>query len=393
MRTPWAILTALTLARVTMGFQFQSVAAMGPVLTTESAISYAALGTLMGIYLLPGAFVSVPGGWFGQRFGDKRIVLIGLAMMTGGGALLALSDSYEVMLAGRLISGTGAVLLNVLLTKMVTDWFVGDRIVTAMGILISSWPLGIAVALLSIGPLAEGAGVAWAFAVPVAACSLALLLVAVVYTSPPGAQTSESTSAGTATGGLTANEWWGVLLSGCVWCFYNIAFILPLSFGPELLTARGMGLIEAGALVSLTSWLIIPALPLGGWLAEKIGRPTTIMMVSFIAIAAVTWMIPLTSSYVVMFALLGLIFGPAGGLVMALPSKVLRSGNRALGMGIFYTVYYVGMGIFPAIAGYLRDVTGDPAVTFWFSGAMILVAMLALIGFSRLVRQVSLNPG
>ena len=376
-----------------MGFQFQSVAAVGPVLTTESAISYAALGTLMGIYLLPGAFVSVPGGWFGQRFGDKRIVLIGLAMMTGGGALLALSDSYEVMFAGRLISGTGAVLLNVLLTKMVTDWFVGDRIVSAMGVLISSWPLGIAIALVSIGPLAEHAGVAWAFAIPVVACSLALLLVALVYTNPPGTQTSESNPAATSTGGLTANEWWGVVLSGCVWCFYNVAFILPLSFGPEFLTARGMGLIEAGALVSLTSWLIIPALPLGGWIAEKIGRPSAIMMVSFIAIAAVTWLIPLSSSYAMMFAMLGLIFGPAGGLIVALPANVLRSGNRAIGMGIFFTVYYVGMGIFPAIAGYLRDLTGDPAVTFWFSGVMILAAIPALMGFSRIAQRVSGNPG
>jgi MFS family permease len=47
---------------------------------------------------------AIPGGWFGKRFGDKRVVLTGLAMMTVGGALLALSDVYEIMFAGRLIS-------------------------------------------------------------------------------------------------------------------------------------------------------------------------------------------------------------------------------------------------------------------------------------------------
>lgn len=383
----WLILCALTLARVTMGFQFQSLAAVGPVLTVETAISYAALGTLMGIYLLPGVFFSIPSGWLGKRFGDKRLVLIGLTMMTLGGALLTASQVYEVMFAGRLISGIGAVLLNVLVTKMVSDWFTDHRMVTAMSILISSWPLGIAIALVTIGPLSEAAGLAWAFAIPVAVCALALLLVAAVYVSPEDAAGKETSPDGKAAPGLTRFELWGVLLSGCVWCFYNVAFILPLSFGPEFLTSRVTSLAAAGAIVSLTSWLIIPALPVGGWVAERIGRPTAVMAISFIAIAMVIWTIPVTSSYILMFAVLGLIFGPAGGLIMAMPAQVLRKENRAVGMGIFFCIYYVGMGIFPTIAGYIRDITGNPAAPFWFAGLMILVGMLALIGFRTLVAR------
>jgi len=273
----------------------------------------------------------------------------------------------------------------VLVTKMVADWFVGHRIVTAMGILISSWPLGIAIALLTMGSLTEQAGLAWAFTIPVVICALALLLVATVYTSPPSARISASNSNKKAVGGLTPHEFRGIVLCGCVWCFYNVAFILPLSFGPEFLTAKGMGLAAAGAVVSLTSWLIIPALPMGGWIAEHIGRPIRTMVVSFIAIAIVIWMIPLTSYYAVMFALLGLIFGPAGGLIMALPTQVLRAENRAVGMGVFFTVYYIGMGIFPAIAGFARDISGDPAAPFWFAGIIILMAMLALLSFAVVV--------
>ncbi len=388
MQRHWLILIALTLARTTMGFQFQSLAAVGATLTAETVISYTALGTLIGIYLLPGALIALPGGWLGKRFGDKRVVLVGLVMMTGGGALLAISDVYEVMFTGRLVSGTGAVLLNVLVTKMVTDWFAGHRIVTAMGILISSWPLGIAIALLTMGPLAEVAGLTWAFAIPVAACALALLLVAAVYTDPPDAPVGEVKFSWKSVGGLTPNELWGAVLSGCVWCFYNVAFILPLSFGPEFLTAKGMGLAAAGAVASLASWLIIPALPLGGWFAERIGRPMSTIVISFIAIAIAIWMIPLTSSYVVMFAILGVVFGPAGGLIMALPAQVLRSENRAIGMGIFYTVYYIGMGICPAIAGYARDISGNPAAPLWIAGLMILVAILALLGFRIVQRAV-----
>jgi MFS family permease len=390
MKPLWLILTTLTLARTTMGFQFQSVAAVGPLLTANSTITHTELGALIGIYLLPGALFAIPGGWLGKRFGDKRVVLTGLAMMTLGGALLALFDTYEIMFIGRLISGLGAVLLNVLVTKMVTDWFAEHRITTAMGVLISSWPLGIAIALLTMGPLEEMIGLRWAFLVPVAICAIALLLVFIIYTNPPG---STETAKGTnvlAKGKLTRHEFWGVVLSGCVWCLYNTALILPLSFGPGYLVTQGVTLTSAGAIVSLTSWLIIPALPLGAWIAERIGRPVPTMVVTFLAIAILTWMVPVTSFYLVIFATLGLIFGPAGGLIMALPAQVLSRENRAIGMGIFYSIYYAGMGILPAIAGYVRDVTGNPATPFILAGIAILIAVLALLGFRTIqIRQMT----
>jgi MFS family permease len=377
MKQLWLILATLTLARTTMGFQFQSVAAVGPVLTSESIISYTELGVLIGIYLLPGALFAIPGGWFGKRFGDKRVVLTGLAMMTLGGATLAISEVYEVMFVGRLVSGLGAVLLNVLVTKMVTDWFAEHRIATAMGVLISSWPLGIAIALLTLSPLESWIGLRLT--------AIALLLVAAVYTNPPGTSEPGNNSSQPGKRKLTAYELWGVVLSGSVWCLYNVALILPLSFGTEYLVAQGITLTAAGASVSLTSWLIIPALPLGAWIAERIGKPVSTMVVTFALIAMLVCAIPFTGSYALVFAAIGIIFGPAGGLIMALPAQVLHKDNRAMGMGIFYTIYYAGMGIFPAIAGYTRDATGDPAAPFFIAGIAIIFAILALIGF-RIVK-------
>jgi predicted MFS family arabinose efflux permease len=383
----WLILATLTFARMTMGFQFQSMAAVGPLIATDSQITYTQLGALIGIYLLPGAFFAIPGGWLGKRFGDKRIVLGGLAMMTVGGALLALFDDYQVMFAGRLISGLGAVLLNVLVTKMVTDWFAERRIETAMGILISSWPLGIAIALLTMGPIAAAIGTQAAFFVTVAISAIALLLVAVIYTSPPGASDAVPPAGQPRSVKLTRFELLGVVLGGVVWCFYNIAFILVLSFGPEFLVARGMSLVAAGATVSIASWLVIPALSVGGWAAERIGRPTAIMVVTLLIIALLIIAIPFTTSYVMIFAAIGIIFGPAGGLIMALPAQVLQKENRAMGMGIFFTIYYVGMGVFPTIAGYTREVTGNPAAPLVLAAITLLVAVMALAGL-RVLQQI-----
>jgi len=389
MQRLWLILATLTLARMTMGFQFQSVASVGPVLTSGSILSHTELGALIGAYLLLGALFAIPGGWFGKRFGDKRVVLVGLALMTLGGALLAVSQSYELMFCGRLLSGIGAVLLNVLITKMVTDWFAGERITTAMGVLISSWPFGIALALLTIGPLESVFGLRFAFAVPVALCALALVLVALIYRNPPEASGAAAEPIGSPQARLSGYELRGVVLSGFVWCLYNVAFILPLSFGPEYLVTRGLTLTSAGATVSLASWLVIPALPLGAMLAERLARPFATIVVTFLAIAALIFAIPFTSSHVILFAALGIVFGPAGGLIMALPAQVLSKHNRAVGMGIFFAIYYAGMGIFPAIAGFALDVTKDPAAPIYLASLAIMLAMIALLAFRSVrARQV-----
>ena len=124
-----------------------------------------------------------------------------------------------------------------------------------------------------MSPLQEVIGLRMTFFIPVAICAIALLSIATIYVNPPEPAESDKGSSDPTKGKLTPYEFWGVVLSGCVWCLYNVAFILPLSFGPEFLVTKSITLTSAGAIVSLASWLIIPALPLGAWAAKRIGRP------------------------------------------------------------------------------------------------------------------------
>ncbi len=180
----WTILLVLFLARAAMGFRFQSIASVSPLLVADLAIDFALPGALVGGYMLPGVIVAIPGALLGQRFGDKRIVLLGLALMVLGSALVAGADRYAVALVGRVVSGAGAALLNVLLAKMVADWFVNRELSTAMAIPVTSWPLGIGLGLVTLGPLAVATS--WALAIQATAwvCAAALALVAAAYRSP-----------------------------------------------------------------------------------------------------------------------------------------------------------------------------------------------------------------
>src|SRR5688572_24591633 len=183
MANPWLILFVLFLARTAMGFQFQSVAAVSPLLVADLALDLALFGTLIGAWMLPGVALAIPGGLLGKRLGDKPVTLAGLALMALGSLVTAGAAEYWSALAGRVVSGTGAVLLNVLLAKMVADWFSGRHIATAMGILVISWPVGIGAALVVLGPLSVA--LTWPFALQVAAwvCVAALLLRSEEHTS------------------------------------------------------------------------------------------------------------------------------------------------------------------------------------------------------------------
>jgi cyanate permease len=383
MHERWLILAALTFARTAMGFQFQSVAAVSPSLVDAFQLSYAGLGTLIGLYLVPGFAVALPGGVLGQLFGDKRVVCLGLTAMALGGALMGIADSAITLGIGRVLSGAGAVVLNVLLTKMVTDWFAGRELVLAMGVLVSSWPLGVALALVVLPELAQALSWPAAMHLPAVLSAVGLLLVAACYRAPVIAKAADD---GGRRFDLTRRELGLTALAGLAWTFFNVGFISVLAFTPAFLVATGYASTAAAAAVSIVGWVSIPAVPLGAWLAHRIDRGDAVMLASLLFTALATWSIATVGGSLALFAAIGLIGGPPAGLIMALPAEAARAERRAVAMGVYYTCYYIGMGVLPAFAGYARDATGDPAAPLWFAGAMSIAAGLALVAF-RLVQS------
>src|SRR5262249_33178890 len=127
LRSRWGVLAILFLVRLTMAFQFQSVAAVAPLVEKTFGVVRADIGLLIGLYFTPGVFLALPGGAIGARFGDKETALVALALMMTGSMTMALADAWSLQIAGRLVAGMGGVLLSVQLTKMTTDWFAGKE--------------------------------------------------------------------------------------------------------------------------------------------------------------------------------------------------------------------------------------------------------------------------
>ncbi len=388
MQNRWLILAVLFVARTAMAFQFQSIAAVSPMLVSQLALDYAQIGLLLGIYMLPGVVISIPGGMLGSRFGDKTVVICGLLLMAVGGLVIALTDQYGLALAGRLVSGIGAVLLNVLLSKMTSDWFAGRGIVGAMAVLVTSWPVGIGAALVIEPRLAAGQGWPLAVHATVIAAVVSLVLVALIYRARSPAASSAPAHRWYE---LSRHEFVAVSLAGLVWALYNVSYILLVTFAPPLLIDRGLSAIDAGVAASFATWTLIVSVPLGGLLVEQTGRPMLLTMggLTLTAMAIVAVAAAGEARWVI--ALSGFVAGLPARAIMARPTRVVRPQSRAVGMGLFFTWYYLAMALMPSLAGMLRDLSGDPRMPLLFA-AVLGAATLVVLWLFAAATRVSASP-
>ena len=62
MTNRWVVLGALFVARSALGFHFQSVASVAPLLVEDLGIDFTAIGTLIGLFSLLGVLTALPAG-------------------------------------------------------------------------------------------------------------------------------------------------------------------------------------------------------------------------------------------------------------------------------------------------------------------------------------------
>lgn len=383
----WAMLLVIFLTRTSMGFQFQSIAALTSFLVPAFALSYAEVGLLMGLFMLPGVVIAVPGGLLGQRFGSLRVVVVGLGLMIVGGMIVSYSAGLHTAAFGRAIGGVGGVLVNIMLARMVADWFRERELQTAMGLMLSAWPFGMALALVILGPLA--AATSWRIAeyVTVAAAGLALALIALAYRDAPAERGAPAASVNEPARfhlGVPGRVWALAVSAGIGWAVLNASVIVVASFAPSFLMSRGASVAEAGGITGLALWISILSVPLGGLVADRLKRPRLLVVAGCVA-TAITIACAARAPWPALWLVAsGILLGLPPGIMMALLPRAVRPEHLATALGVFYALFYLGMAVSQTVAGYLRDVTGDAAMPLLFASGLMLVTIAAVAVFWRI---------
>jgi predicted MFS family arabinose efflux permease len=369
----WVILAVLFAARAATGFQFQSVGSAANLLMQDLAIDYSRIGMLLGAYLLPGVIVAFPAGLLGRRFQEKTLGLAGLALMVISGVTLSICDGFVAALAARIVGGVGATIAILVATKMTTDWFDGREIVLAMSLLQVSWPFGAMLALPIQAFIGQSFG--WPAVMMSGAIVAGAAFCAFAFVSEPS---ERAPPAAVERSRLPHSVLLAVTVAGTIWGAMNLACILFFSYAPLLLVAQGSSPTAAASLVSLAIWFTILAIPSGGYLVHRWGRPAAAIVACALIAAIALALFAVGVHPTISCLLFGVAVGPLSGAILSLPAKVLSPRDRSVGFGVFYTCFYVLMAVGPLAAGRLQDAWGSPSAAL-IAGAALLVAIAPLL--------------
>jgi MFS family permease len=138
------------------------------------------------------------------------------------------------------------------------------------------------------------------------------------------------------------------------------------------MAARGEGLVLTGVVLTIATWGNVPATLLGAGLVSRFGgfriflTGTAALVIGMVAAALLD--LPITCA--VMIGVIGS-FHP--GVIMAIGTLSAKPENRAFGMGLFYTMYYAGGAVVPALCGWAADLVGGP------EGALLAGAVVSAL--------------
>ena len=222
-----------------------------PVIRASFQANLAELEWIVNAYTLTFAVLLLTGAALGDRFGRKRLFIIGLAIFTGGSAIAALSSDVTILIAARAIQGLGGAILTPLSLTILSAAVPPERRAVALG----AWG-GIAGLAIAIGPLVGGAiaeGLAWQFIfwinVPIGLVAIPLAWARLSETHGPSSRL-DLPGLGFVSAGLFAVVWGLVRANEQGWT------------SPEILASFGVGVVLLALFVAWEARSAEPMLPL-----------------------------------------------------------------------------------------------------------------------------------
>jgi MFS family permease len=316
------------------------------------------IGLAMGIYGLTQGFLQIPFGMASDRFGRKRVMVVGLVIFAAGSAMAALAPTLAWLVAGRALQGAGAI--SAAVTALLADQTRDVVRTKAMALVGAS--IGLVFALsLALSPLLNSVlGLSGLFALT------ALLAV----------------------GGIAVIVWWvpaepvehAAQARGRLRDVLRHPALLRMDFGVFVLHAVQLSmwvalpamLVQAGLAKDHHWWVYLPAV-LASFLVmgmtlfrlEKRGYLRAVFLVAVGLVGVVQlgllWTASSTPSVTSLALLLFVFFCGFNVLEASQPSMVSRiapPNARGAAMGVYNTLQSLGLFTGGAVGGWLVKHTG-----------------------------------
>jgi AAHS family 4-hydroxybenzoate transporter-like MFS transporter len=416
----WGVLAMVLAALVIDGIDTQLLALVAPLIMAEWGVDKASFGPAMSAALFGMAIGAGAGGWLGDRFGRKA-VLVGATLLFGGGTIaVGFAGSLPVLIVLRLASGLGFGALAPNGAALVSEWLPMRVRPRAMALLSITIPLGGLIggsAVLTLLPTLGWRGcfmLCGAGTLAMAAAMVALLPESPGYLmargraeaagrllkriAGPGAALPQSPAPSAAAASVFTRG--NLRLNTGAWlaffCLQLIAYGF-LSWAPVFLTMSGWALTDAirGTLVfnlsavcaSLLAGFLLGRLPfrtvaLGGAAGAAVGLVTLYALVNAAPAA------PGASGRLAVYAAIAAVSILAGFGITAiytLLSFAYPAACRASGIGIGLMTGRAGGIVSALTGGALLALWGDSLTPFF--AVLLIAAITAATGILVLGRR------
>lgn len=337
------------------------------------------IGLAIGAYGLTQALLQIPFGMLSDRIGRKRVITIGLLLFAAGSVVAAMADSIYMVIAGRLLQGSGAIAAAIM--ALTADLTRDEHRTKAMASIGISIGLSFSIALAAGAALEHWiglSGIFWATAL------LSLVGIAILHLWIPTPTRLVNHRDIEPAPKQFINVFRNVEIMRMVisimvlHCLLTITFFaLPIAlFEYAGLAKEQHGLIYLPilllAFISMIPFVII---------AEKRRKMKTIFIgsIAVLALAQLGWSMVSTSLYGILFCL-WLFFTAFNILEASLPSlmsKLSPLANKGTAMGVYSSAQFLGAFIGGAAGGLLFSKLGVNGV--FITGAILTVFWLLLI--------------
>jgi MFS family permease len=345
----------------------------------ELGVPTAWLGVLTASFAVVPLFVAVPSGQATDRFGERRVMLVGsVLLLLSGGVFLVPGLGAAGLVLGSVVLGTGHLFSVVGQQAAVANSAGPGTFDTAFGYYTFAASLGQAIgpALITLAGGDEAiphTGVIFAVATGLAAtllpCTLLLRL-----------PERERTAGSSETGGLrTLLRLPGLVRALLISCVVLAAVDITLVYLPALGADHGLAagfvglLLTLRAVASMTSRLFL------GRLVRLVGRRRLMIVcvaLSAAAMAAVGLPLP-PAATAALVVLLGLGLGVGQPLTMSWLAEVAPPGLRGRAMSLRLTGNRLGQVLIPSTVGLVAAGVGAAGVLWATAGALAVAGAAA----------------
>lgn len=362
-----------------------------PLIRKDLELSFTQGGTLSAATILVYALMQIPAGYLADRFGSKRLFVIGILGTTTLSLTFGLVSEFWQALANQTLSGLFRAFLFAPGLTLLASWFPPHRRATAMALFLVGGFAGNFV-LDIVGPLLV-TEFGWRF--PFISFSSVGILTALVFLrfgkEPPRTSKQQKVGMFEAFKLFRYRVMWvcGVIQYVRLATMQGIAFWLP----SLLVDEKGLSLQVTGLIIALRAAIIAPSTILGGYISDKLKNPPLVIGFSLIILAITTALFGLAANTTVLIALIAinavfvqLYFGP----LFAVPVEILGLDNSGTSTGFSNLFANVGSFSFVYLLGVLKDRTGLFESGFYAIAGCCIIGLAFTVLLARMRRKITM---